>query len=89
MEAVLQLKGSKQELDRVCEHMGWETKPHSHHRFGWNGSTVCRDGEKIGFISTASREKPCILEITPRTADEAAQIVVATFTAGAIEKLKG
>jgi hypothetical protein len=89
MEAVLQLKGSKQELDRVCEHMGWETKARSHHRWGWNGSDVLQNGEEIGFIAPASNHKPCILEITPRTGDEACQIVVATFTVGAIEKMKG
>lgn len=86
MKVSLVFAGNKPELDRLCIDMGYTLHP-SNSRFGWNFSVVKENGEKRGVIDHATTNKPCMLEIEPRTADEASQLVKNAFIAGALEKL--
>lgn len=86
MKVSLVFAGSKPELDRLCIGMGYTLHP-SNSRFGWNFSVVKENGEKRGVIDHATTNKPCLLEIEPRTGEEAAKLVTTAFIAGALEKL--
>jgi hypothetical protein len=86
MKVSMVFGGNKQELDRLCLDMGWDLAP-KHNRFGWSYTVVNENGQKRGIIEHATTNKPCLLEVEPKTAEEASKLTVAAFVAGALEKM--